>query len=96
MAARKDLKTKVEATLTRRAHDAFRNGAKVRVERSDYRDYLHTYVTSKKFEGMSSGDRAALIWKWLEEDLTPTELVKITLVLPLTPQEERDLLGVSS
>ena len=93
MASRSTLKTRVGKILARKLREHFRNGAVVRVEKSDYRDYLHVYVTSSKFQGMTPDDRAAKVWRWLEEDLTSAEQAKVTLLLTLTPREERQLLG---
>ena len=92
MAAGRDLKSKVKSLLSRRVRKHYQNGSSVRVEESDYRDYLHVYVTSPKFRGTRLGDRAAPIWKWLEQELRPSELVKITLLMTLTPAEEREFL----
>jgi len=93
MVARANLRTKVEKILQRRLKQGPRNGSSVRVEESDYRDYLHVYVTSPKFQRLSPDERGAKIWQWLEEELTRAEQSKVTLLLTLTPREERDLLG---
>jgi hypothetical protein len=89
MAARQALITKTRTLLRRQARESFRHATKIRVEKSDYRDYVHVYVTTNRFERMPMRRRGALIWRWLESGLTPKELVKITLVLPLTPKEEK-------
>jgi hypothetical protein len=92
MVARTNLRTKVAKLLERKLRHGPRNGSSVRVEESDYRDYVHVYVTSPRFQGLSPDERNAEIWKWLEDDLTPAEQAKVTLLLTLTPREERDFL----
>ncbi len=93
MVARADLKTRVGTILARKARTELGNGASVRVEKSHYRDYVHVYVTSRKFARRTREERSALIWGWLEADLSREELAKVTLVMALTPTEERDLMG---
>ena len=89
MAARPALIKKVKALLLQGSRSSFRNRARIRVERSDYRDYVHVYVTSTRFERMPMRRRGAMIWDWLDEGLTPDERSRISIVLPLTPKEEK-------
>ncbi len=93
MVARKNLRLRVERVLQRRLRSEFGNGARAIVERSDFKDYLHVYVTAKKFAPLDLGERADLIFRWLREDLTPREVGKVTRLLPLTPAEERLTFG---
>lgn len=95
MAARQALRKKVERVLTRVVRRRLGNGASVRVEESDYRRYVHVYVSSSKFSGLSPDARSAKVWEWLEDDLTPAEQAWVTILMTLTPQEERQLLGGS-
>jgi hypothetical protein len=92
MVAKKDLRRKLARALARKAREEFGNGARVRVKKGDCRDYLHVYVTSRKFAGMGFHRRGALVWKWMEGLVAPEERAKVTYLLGLTPAEERDFL----
>lgn len=95
MAAQQALRKKVERILALAVRERLGNGAAVRVEESDYRHFVHVYVSSAKFRGLSPDERSAKVWEWLEDQLTPAEQAKVTLLMALTPQEERQLLGAS-
>ena len=83
---------KVRSVLSRCAREHLGNGASIRVERSDYKNYIHVYVTSKRFKGTSMIARGKRVLEWLEAKLDPSTLKQITLVMTLTPAEKRDLL----
>ena len=93
MAARTNLKAKVRAVLVRRLRTAFGNGAKVSVQSGFHWDSIHIVVTSSRFSRMPMMERAKLVGGWLDEELKPAESARVTALLPLTPSQERRLLG---
>jgi hypothetical protein len=74
VAAHKDLGSRVRSILGRWARFELGNGARVRVRKSDYRNYIHVYVTSSRFKTPSWAKRSIPIWKCLEAELAPHEL----------------------
>jgi stress-induced morphogen len=51
--------------------------------------HIHVVVFSRKFDGLGFGEKHDLIWNALEASLTPDELVQITLVVGVTPQDAK-------
>jgi len=64
-------------------------GAKVWIlaERSDYKDFIRMYVVSDFFRRKTMKDRLGEIFSMLEDHGAKGEIVKISLVVPLTKRE---------
>jgi acid stress-induced BolA-like protein IbaG/YrbA len=51
-----------------------------------YNDNIHVVVVSRKFDGMREKEKQELLWKPIDEgNLTDSEKVKISLILPYSP-----------
>lgn len=54
-----------------------------------YHDNLHVIVVSSRFSGKTEKQKQDLLWQALDESekLTDADKVRISLILPLTPDE---------
>ena len=63
-------------------------GGMVDVSLSGIRDNIHVVVMSRRFDDMLEKEKQDLLWKIIDEsDLTEEEKLRISLIVPLSPDE---------
>ncbi len=78
--------------LKRRIHDVLRGQFKEFGETVDVSDgigdNIHVVVVSRKFDNMREKEKQGLLWGTIDaSDLTDAQKVKISLVLPYSPDD---------
>lgn len=69
----------------------------IRVQPTDYKDYLSVQVVSPRFEGMDADERTDAVTSALDAEKVPKQVQnKISMVLTFTPEEHREYVVIES
>jgi hypothetical protein len=85
------------AALAKKAEQALKKGlalggiadAKITFEVVPGTRYVRLAITSKKLGKLSHAERQAVVWRIVEQALDPDDLVRISMILTLTPEEQK-------
>ena len=83
MPASSELKTKIENIL----HEKFPQRGET-VDVSDgFGDNIHVIVVSRRFDHLREKEKQELLWGAIDSNLTDAEKVKISMILPYSPDD---------
>jgi hypothetical protein len=80
-----------------RTFDPGISAEQIRVQPTDYKDYLSVQVVSPRFEGMDADERTDAVTSALDAEKVPKQVQnKISMVLTFTPEEHREYVIIES